>query len=167
VSDLFAIRVEGVSAVQHALSPFLQPELDRHLYAALKPGAMTFKREVAKEARPASMRMSKAARYRKAKRDKPGYVIGFKRKKAYFAHMVIGGTKDHGPRKADALVFVPGWNPYGGASSRGVGGSKGGWVRASRVSGVKPNPIVERAASRADAAVTRQVEAALAKETGL
>lgn len=158
------VDVKGVDGLRRALKPLLQPEIDQHIWSALKKGAAEYKKDLARESRPASKHMAKAARYRKARRERPAYIVGYDRKKAFFAHFVIGGTGAHGPRKAKALVFVPGWNPYLGTSSHGVGN---GWVRAARVRGVQPNPIVDRVATRGEAARTRDIENQFVKETGL
>ena len=78
--------------------------------------------------------------------------------------MVIGGTRAHGPRFAKALVFIPGFNPYLGASSHGVGN---GWVRARRVAGVPPNDIVGRAVAKYETATAAAIETDVAKRAGL
>lgn len=166
--DVF-IEVQGVKELHRALQPLLEPEIRLRMEASLKQGAQVYSKELRREARPASTRMSRAVRYYKAKRDKPGYVVGFRRRVAFFTHFVIGGTRDHGPRKAKLLWFVPGWNPYG-ASSHGVGrtdGRGGAWVRAARVRGVKANPIVDRVADRFEGRVAKATEAQFVKETGL
>ena len=147
MSSIF-VQVKGVSGVQKMLRPWLEPELDKQLDAATKKSAQFLAKQLRSELRPISKHMARAVRVKRARRDKPAWVVGSRRKTppgAFWWHMVIGGTKDHGPRKAAALVFVPGWNPYLGASSHGVGN---GWVRASRVRGVKPNPLVKRVADR-------------------
>lgn len=130
------------------LAPWLEPELSRHLDTATKAAATMLAKQLRTEVRPVSKHMARAVRVKRGKGPRPIWVVGSRRKTppgAFFWHFVIGGTKDHGPRKASALVFVPGWNPYLGASSHGAGN---GWVRALRVSGVKPNPIVKRVADR-------------------
>lgn len=111
-----------------------------------------------------SRHMARAVRVKRAKTGKPGWVVGSRRKIAFFWHMVINGTRDHGPRKADALVFVPGWNPYLGASSHGAGN---GWVRARRVRGVKPNPIIDRVVARRERQTADGIERDIVKRTGL
>lgn len=158
------VEVRGVTELHRALRPLLEPEISLTLDAGLKEAAKLYRRELRKESKPASRHMASAVRYYKAKRDRPGYVVGYRRKRALFAHFVIGGTRDHGPRKADALVFVPGWNPYLGASSHGVGNQV---VRARRVRGVKPNNIVDRVATRVESAAAKKVDTTFAKETGL
>jgi hypothetical protein len=111
--------------------------------------------------------MAKAVRVKRARTGKPGWVVGSRRKVAFFWHMVINGTKAHGPRKANALIFIPGWNPFLGASSHGVGGEAGKWVRAKRVRGVAPNPIVDRVVARRESAVAKDLERDYLKGTGL
>ena len=90
-------------------------------------------------------------------------MVGSKRKIAFFWPFVIGGTRDHGPRRAKALVFVPGWNPYLGASSKGVGNR---WVRAQRVRGVRASNSVEKVANANEALVVRQIDKDMERMTG-
>lgn len=158
------VRVEGVDAIHRAFRPLLEPEITAILDAANKKAAQSLAKDVRAEARPVSKHMARAVRVKRAKTGKPGWVVGSRRKIAFFWHMVINGTRDHGPRKADALVFVPGWNPYLGASSKGVGSK---WVRALRVRGVTANPIIDRVVSRRERAVADGIEHAVVKRTGL
>jgi hypothetical protein len=79
--------------------------------------------------------LKKAVWARTAKLGQIGYVIGHhKRNGGFIWHMVAGGTKAHGPRKAKRLVF---W-------------SKGGYVVASKVRGIPANPFVARAYARSE-----------------
>jgi hypothetical protein len=162
-SSYITVQVSGVDGVRRALAPWLEPELTAHLDAANKRAAQTMAKELRAEAKPVSKHMSRAVRVKRARTGKPGWVVGSKRKIAFFWHMVIGGTRDHGPRKAKALVFVPGWNPYLGASSRGV---DRGWIRAARVRGVGPNPIVERVARQHERRVAADIDRDMTKATG-
>lgn len=163
------VEVRGADAIHRALAPLLQPELDEIMWRTTRKAAQQYAKALRSETKPASRTMAGAVRYYKAKRDRPGYVVGYRRRKAFFAHWVIGGTRDHGPKRASALVFIPGFNAYLGASSHGVGRADGGggWVRARRVSGVRPNPIVERAGDKAEGRVSREMEQQFVKETGL
>jgi hypothetical protein len=72
--------------------------------------------------------------------------VTFRPKIAFFRHFVIGGTRDHGPRKADALAFE----------------GRAGFVVTKRVRGVPPHPIVEQVfranESRADQAIDRALD---------
>jgi hypothetical protein len=158
------VDVKGVAGIHRALRPLLQPEIDQHIWSSLKKGAAAYAKDLRRESKPASKTMAGAVRYYKARRERPAYVVGYRRKRAFFTHFVIGGTRDHGPRRARALVFIPGFNPYLGASSHGVGN---GWVRAARVRGVPANPIVERVATRGESARARDIETQFVKETGL
>lgn len=161
------VRVQGVSAIHRALAPLLDPELSNTIDVANKRAAQSLAKDVRAEARPVSRHMAKAVRVKRARTGKPGWVVGSRRKVAFFWHMVINGTRAHGPRRAPALVFLPGWNPYLGGSSHGVGGKSGKWVRTRRVRGVKPNPIVDRVVSGREAAAARQIEADVLRGTGL
>lgn len=158
------VRVEGIPAIHRAFRPLLEPEITAIIDASNKKAAQSLAKDVRAEARPVSRHMAKAVRVKRARTGKPGWVVGSRRKIAFFWHMVINGTRDHGPRKADALVFVPGWNPSLGASSHGVGN---GWVRAKRVRGVKPDPIIDRVVARRERAVAQDIERSIVKGTGL
>jgi hypothetical protein len=150
-STAISVQVRGVPALHRALAKLLEPELTQAMDKANKQGANVY----AKALRPAvgarSSRMRKAVRVKRAKTGKPGWVIGSKRKIAFFWPFVIGGTRAHGPRKARALAFQVGGN----------------WVRASRVSGVPADPIVERVGRGSEREVARIIEDTFAKETGL
>jgi hypothetical protein len=150
-NSTFGVEVVGVSGIRKALRPLLEPELTASLDKANKQGANLY----AKRLRPAvgarSSRMKKAVRVKRAKTGKPGWVIGSRRRVAFFWPFVIGGTRDHGPRKAKLLAWQQG----------------GTWVRASRVRGVKADPIVERVGRSSESEVDRAINDAFAKETGL
>lgn len=158
------VTVDGVPAIHRAFRPLLEPEITQIIDAATRTAARSLAKDVKAEARPVSRHMARAVRVKRAKTGKPGWVVGSRRKIAFFWHMVINGTRDHGPRKADALVFVPGWNPYLGASSHGAGN---GWVRARRVRGVKPNPIIDRVVARRERQTADGIERDIVKRTGL
>ena len=158
------IRVTGIGPIHRALAPLLDPELTNRIDKANKQAANKLAKYVRSEARPASKHMAKAVRVKRARTGKPGWVVGSKRKDAFFFHMVILGTKDHGPKNANALIFIPGWNPYIGGSSKGVGNK---YVRAKRVKGVKANPIIDRVVARQEGPVAARIEADVLKGTGL
>lgn len=158
------VYVSGAPAIRRALAGWLEPELTAHLDASTKAAAKTLAKAVKAEARPVSRHMARAVRVRRAKTGKPGWVVGSSRKIAFFWPFVIGGTKRHGPSRRKALVFVPGWNPYLGTSSHGVGNK---WVRASSVAGVPPNDIVERAANKSEDAAMRDVDSQMTRSTGI
>lgn len=158
------VQVRGVSELQRALRPLLDPEFTDIIDAENKKAAQSLAKDVRAEAKPASKHMAKAVRVKRAKTGKPGWVVGSRRKIAFFFHMVIVGTRDHGPRRADAMVFIPGWNPYIGGSSKGVGNKV---VRTKHVRGVRANPIIERVVARREAGVARKLENDIAKRAGL
>jgi hypothetical protein len=158
-----AIQVTGVSGCRRALAPWLEPELTAHLDAANRTAARGLAKELKREAAPVSKHMARAVRVKRARTGKPGWVVGSRRKVAFFWHMVILGTRSHGPRKADALVFVPGWNPYLGASSHGAGN---GLVRVKSVRGVPANPIVDRVAKRGERTAVAAIDDAMTRSTG-
>ena len=130
----FRVSIKGADGIHRALRKWLDPELTKELDAATKKSAQLYARELRKELRPVSKRMARAVRVKRARREKPAWVVGSRRKVAFFWPFVIGGTKDHGPRKARQLVF---------ATSTGI-------VRTARVRGVKANPAVERVAERVE-----------------
>lgn len=158
------VQVKGASAIERALAPLLDPALSKRIDLANKKAAQSLAKDVRAEARPASKHMAKAVRVKRARTGKPGWVVGSRRRVAFFWHFVINGTRDHGARSGKALIFIPNWNPYIGASSKGVGGK---WVRASRVKGVKANPIIDRVVARREPSVAKQIEADVLKGTGL
>ncbi|MFZ9979548.1 MAG: hypothetical protein ACO3HN_06350 [Opitutales bacterium] len=158
------VTVKGIDGIRRAIRPWLDPELTLQLDAANKKAAQAMAKELRTEIRPVSKHMAKAVRVRRAKTGKPGWVVGSRRKAAFFWPFVIGGTKDHGPRAGRAaLVFVPGWNPYLGASSKGVGDK---WVRARSVSGVRANPLVEKVAKRMEGRVMQGIDNDMKRSTG-
>ena len=138
-----AVTIEGLPEARAMLSPYSEANLTASLKAATKAAAKVFVRPLKAEARPVSRRMATAVKVLANKRDKPGYHVAFRGKPAYFKHMVIGGTRPHGPKRAEALVFVPGWNQYMGRAPR-AGRVGGGWVRARSVRGVPSNEMVAR-----------------------
>jgi len=150
-SSTINVRVVGVSGIHRVFAKLLEPELTQAMDKANKAGANLY----AKKLRPAvgarSKRMRKAVRVKRAKTGKPGWVIGSKRKVAFFWPFVIGGTRDHGPRRANMLRFQVG----------------GAWVAARRVSGVRADPIVDHVGRSSEAEVTRTIEDTFARETGL
>lgn len=136
-----SVEIHGIKDVQEMLGRYTDPEFRRRLQDALKAGANTFKAPLRAESARVSRRMGKAVSVVKSPRTlagkhektkDPAVYVGYRKKTAPFAHMVIGGTRDHGPRKANLMVFR---NPPVG-------------VVAAHVRGVKPNPIVSRVAAQ-------------------
>ena len=75
-----SVQVKGASEIQQILRKWLEPELDRQLDAATKKSAQLYARELRKDLRPVSKHMAKAVRVKRAKRAKPGWVVGSRRK---------------------------------------------------------------------------------------
>jgi len=152
------IEVRGVEGVHRMLADYMTPKLPKRMQDATKAGAEVFKKPVKAEAAKVSKRLNRSVSVRKAARDRPATILTFRPKIAWFRHFIIGGTRDHGPRRASALFFVPGWNPYSGASSKGVGNN---WVRVPRVRGVKPNPIIARVFTQYEATALAAIDRSL------
>lgn len=127
-----SIQIVGVSGVQRMLADYTTPKLPKRLQDATKAGAEVFKPAVKAEARAVSKRLARSVSVRRAKKDRPATVLTFRPKVAFFRHFVIGGTKDHGPRRAAALSFQ----------------GRNGFVVTKHVRGVRPNPIISRVADR-------------------
>lgn len=145
------VEIKGVSGIRKALRPLLEPELSKELDAAAKAAANTYAKALRPELRKVSKRMGRAVRVKRAKRERPAWVVGSRRKVAFFWPFVIGGTRDHGPRKASLLSFV----------------GKSGSVRTRRVRGVPANPIVERVARSVESRAMTDAERHFDKSTGL
>lgn len=143
------VDVRGIPEVQSALGKLDDgPQARKALQKAASAGAKALKPYVQREApRGKTGRLKRSISARMAKRDRPAAVVSPRPKVAFYRHFVINGTKDHGPRKAKALVF------------EGTAGT----VHAKRVRGVKPNPFVARGyaagESAAEAAIDREMNA--------
>lgn len=145
------VQVKGAGPIHRALRPLLDPEFSNGIDKANKKAAQSLARPVRVEARAASRRMGRAVRVKRARTGKPDWVVGGRRRTAFFWHFVINGTRDHGPKRAPALRFQV----------------NGDYVRAQRVRGVKPNPIIDRVVSRDETKVAKQIERDVLKGTGL
>jgi hypothetical protein len=138
------VTVKGAAGVQEMLRDYMEPLLPKRMQDATKAGAIVFKGPLKAEARKVSKRMGGSVSVVKAKRDRPATIVKFG-KRAWFEHFVIGGTADHGPRSASALVFE----------------GRGGVVRAKRVRGVPPNPLVDRVADQYEGRAYQAIDQAL------
>lgn len=162
-SATIGVSVRGLTGIERALRPWLEPELTNMLDVGTRAAARSLAKDVKAEAAPVSKHMARAVRVKRAKTGKPGWVVGSHRKTYPWWAMTISGTRAHGPKRADALVFVPGFEPYLGASSHGVGN---GVVRTKRVRGVPANDIVERAATKGERAAMDAVDRQVTAVTG-
>jgi hypothetical protein len=145
------VQVKGVTGIRRALRPLLEPEIDKELDAATKAAANVYAKALRPELRQVSRRMARAVRVKRARKDRPGWVVGSRRKLAFFWPFVIGGTRAHGPRKA-RVMYNPNANPP---------------FVAKHVRGVRPNPIVERVAARVEGRAFAEAESTFDKGTGL
>jgi hypothetical protein len=147
------VGVEGVAGVHEMLRKWADPKtLETRNRNATRAAAKLLAKPLRAEARAASSRMGKSVYIHQKRGDRTATIVGHHRKvsrgpKGDFWPMVIGGTKDHGPRKAKFLIFT---------------GSGGETIFARRVRGVRPNPIVARVAQtygeRAIAAMIAELE---------
>lgn len=140
-----SIQVIGADGVHRMLADYMSPKLPKRMQDATKAGAEVFKAPLKAAARPLSKRMARAVSVRKAKRDRPATIVTFRPKVAWFRHFVIGGTRDHGPRKAGALVFE----------------GRSGFVVTRHVRGVPPHPIVDQVADAYEAQAYRAIDQSL------
>lgn len=140
--------VRGLREVRQMLRQYQHPVLTRRAQQASKAGGNVFKAPLRAEAGQVSKRMRKGVSVRRAARERPATIVSIRPKVAFFRHMVIGGTKDHGPRAAPYMVI--GLNARRGSGSRkvrieGPGALRGqGLRRVSKVKGVKANPMIAR-----------------------
>jgi hypothetical protein len=139
------IEIVGASGVQKMLADYMTPKLPKRLQDATKAGADVFKPAVKAEARAVSKRLARSVSVRQAKKDRPATILTFRPKVAFFRHFVIGGTKDHGPRRAAALSFQ----------------GRSGFVVTKHVRGVRPNPIITRVANRLESQAYAAIDRSL------
>lgn len=146
-----AVEIQGEAEVRKMLGQWMDPLLNKRAQRAAKSGANVLKGPLKAEAAKVSKRMASSVYVHVAKRDKPAYIVGHKRKKAFFWHMVVGGTRDHGPRKAGNKFLV-------------FKGRSGGTLMVPRVRGVKANPMVARVATQYSGRAYDAMVADLGKE---
>jgi len=140
------ITITGADGVHRMLRDYMVPKLPKRLQDATKAGAQVFKAPLRAEARKVSKRMAGDIKVVRAARERPATIVKFG-KRAWFEHIVIGGSRDHGPRTANALAFK-------GAQ---------GFIVTKRVRGVKPNPMVARVADRYERQAYTAIDASLDK----
>lgn len=145
----FTVRVTGDEAIRAVLRKWVDPSLRKRLQDATKAGATAFKAPMKAEAAQVSKRLARSVSVRKAARNTPATVVTFRPNVAFFRHFIIGGTKDHGPRKAKLIVFL---------------NREGRLIRTRQVRGVRANPIPQRVFARMKSAASAAVEASLTKD---
>jgi hypothetical protein len=143
------ILITGQAGVHQMLAPYTAPRLPKRMQAVTKAGATVFKAPLKAEAGKVSKRLARSVSVRTAAKDKPATVVTFRPKIAFFRHWIIGGTRDHGPKSAKALVFK---------------GKDGNLVVTGRVRGVQPNPIVDRVVARYEGRAYDAMSEALDKQ---
>jgi len=148
----FNVTVIGVPAIQRALRGWLEPELTDNLDKATKAAAKEFAKAVKAEVAPVSKRMRSAVRVKRAKTGRPGWVVGSKRKIAFFWPFVIGGTKAHGVKRKRLMFWLD------DAATPHV---------ARHVRGVPPNDLVERAANKVEAKAFREADTEMSRSAPL
>lgn len=154
----------GQSEIEAMLSNWQDPTLTKRAQAATKKGAQVLQAPLRAAVTPLSRRMGQSVYVHAATREKPAYVIGHHKRTAFFWPWLIGGTKDHGPRSKPVLVFVPGFNPFSGVSSK-LSGTTQSLVHARTVRGVKPHPVVAAVAAQYGGLAEEAVIAALKQES--
>jgi hypothetical protein len=138
------VDFQGEAEVHAMLAKWMEPQLSKRAQRAAKKGANVLKAPLKAAAGRLSKRMAASVYVHVAKRDRPAYVVGHHRKKAFFWHMVIGGTKAHSlsPRKAAKRTRAS--YPF--------------------VRGVQPHPIVAEVAQRYQAQAYQAMISDLSKE---
>jgi hypothetical protein len=141
------ITIKGIPEVQELLDRVGDPrKANRVLQKAANAGGEVMARALVAEAPYRDLKRSVWAR--PAKRRRPAAIVGHhKRNGGFIWHMVVGGTRDHGPRRAPWLAF---W-------------SHGKHIVTKRVRGVRSNPFVARAYSRSQAAAMRALTSVIDK----
>ena len=144
------ISIRGIPEVQKALAQLDDKGDKAMLQKAATAGAKALKPYVVAAApRGATGKLKRSISARKAKRNLPAAVVSPRPKVAFYRHMVIGGTKDHGPRRARMLAWQ---TPDGPAFAR-------------RVRGTPARPFVDEGfragQSSAMAAIDKVIDAAL------
>lgn len=101
------VDVRGIPEVQASLGKLTGPAMKRTLQKASTAGAKALKKPVQAAApKGATGRLRKSISSRQARRDRPAAVVTARPKIAFYRHMVIGGTKAHGPRKASNTMLI-------------------------------------------------------------
>lgn len=142
-----SVDVRGIAGVQAMLGKWDDKNARKVLRSALRSGGGIVKKATVAEAPYPDLKENVWART-SSRKGQIGFVIGHhKHNGGFIWHMVAGGTKTHGPRKAKALVFY----------------SKGRYVVTSSVRGVTANPFVARAYARSEAAAVAKVSEVIDK----
>ncbi len=134
------VGLEGEKGVHDMLMSWADPKrLEERNRRGARAAAMALRGPLKGAAGGVSGRMRQSVYIHQRRGDRNAMYVGHHKRKAYFWHMVIGGTQEHGPRKAPFLNYIPGWNEYMGTSQ-----PPKGWRATLRVAGTKPRPIVDQ-----------------------
>lgn len=151
---MIGVDVRGIEDVQDALGKLDAKQSKAMLQKSASAGAKVLKGTV-KAAAPvgATGNLRRSIRSGQTKRHRPAARVYVVKRVAFYRHMVVGGTKAHGPRTANWLIFRP------------AGSAHNVWAR--RVRGTKPRPFFaegfDAGRSAANQAIDKVVDQYLAK----
>jgi HK97 gp10 family phage protein len=148
------IEVRGIDSVVAALASLTDKQAKAMLQKSASAGAKVLKGTV-KAAAPKGQtgNLRRSIRSGQTKRNRPAARVYNAKKIAFYRHMVVGGTRAHGPRTAKVMIFRPAGEAHNVTAT---------WVR-----GTKPRPFFaqgfDAGRAAAEAAIDKVVDAALAK----
>lgn len=151
---MIGVDVRGIDDVKDALEGLNDKQAKAMLQKSASAGAKVLKGTV-KAAAPkgATGNLRRSIRSGQTKRHRPAARVYVNKRVAFYRHMVVGGTKAHGPRTASWLIFRPAGEAHN--------------VWAKRVRGTKPRPFFAQGfaagQSAAEAAIDKVVDQYLAK----
>lgn len=136
MSGNVTIEVRGMQDVLKALDK-LDPKAGKKLMqkATAEGAKKVLKPKVKSESPWPSMK--RAVRAGAAKKDKPAGIVKYDPKRAFYRHMLIGGTKAHSTKARRS----------GGIQAFDDGGTKK-FSRGHEVRGIKANPVITRVADQ-------------------
>jgi hypothetical protein len=151
---VISVDVQGIDTVQDALGKFDAKQSKAMLQKGASAGAKVLKGTVKAAAPPnVTGNLRRSIRSGQTKRRRPAARVYVVKRVAFYRHMVVGGTKAHGPRTANFLIFRP------------AGSAHNVW--AKRVRGTKPRPFFaegfDAGRSAAEHAIDKVVDQYLAK----
>lgn len=162
-----AIDIRGIAEVQSYLAK-LDDGQKATLQKAATAGARALKPFVVAAAPiahgplpPGRVRgaLKRSISARQAARNRPAAVVTARPKIAFYRHMVIGGTKDHGPRKASVMVFQGNYDLLGGGTGEGA-------VVARRVRGTTPRPFMAEGFAAGQGAMNAAIDKVIDEALG-
>ncbi len=130
-----SIEVKGMAEVMAVLDRMDPRDAKRTLSKATADAAKKVLAPRVKAATPWA-RMRSAVRAGQVKRDRPGGIVKYDAKKAWFRHFLIGGTKGHTvkPKRKSVMAFD-------------AGGTRA-FSRGHQIRGLRANPVISRVADR-------------------